>query len=207
MTYFVGLDPSLRRSGLVVLDGNGEVMLRETIGATTARRPCNTLRQRIEYYREVADKIRTLLRPYEGQSELCMEGYSMHGPGNLTIAPELGGIVRLWLLDGFDPVEVAPTQVKSVATGKGNAKKDEVMTSVLARWGFDCGGDDNLADAYTLARWAMGDRPTVKAKAVKARMPKLTANIALKPPSAKALKAAAKEAKAQAAIDFSVETF
>jgi len=188
--YFIGLDPSARRSGLVVLNSTGAVVLRETIGATVARRPCHTLRQRIEYWREVATKIRTLLRPYEGQSVLCIEGYAMHSPGNPTIAPELGGIVRLWLLDAFDPIEVTPGEVKCLATGKGNAKKDEVMAGARARWGFDCGGDDNIADSFTLARWAMGDRPTPKVKQAKAKMPKLTSNLAPrvpKPPKAKKL--------------------
>ena len=43
--------------------------------------------------------------------------------------------------------------LKQVATGKGNAQKDQVMLGVYKRWQFES-DDNNVADAYVLGRIA-----------------------------------------------------
>ena len=90
-----------------------------------------------------------------GGTAIALEGYSLHGPGNPAIAPELGGIVRLGLVDHARIHEVAPSGLKKFATGKGNARKDAIMLAVYRRWRYDCDGDDNRADAYVLARMVL----------------------------------------------------
>ena len=52
-------------------------------------------------------------------------------------------------------VEVAPQLVKRYATGSGAAPKDAVMLSVFKRWSFDPDNNNNLADAYVLARMGL----------------------------------------------------
>ena len=148
---FVGLDISLRHTGFVALNSDGEVLTHAVIGMSDRQRPCKTVVQRISYYAEVGNIIRKAVVDLDDEVAIGVEGYSMHGAGNLTIAPELGGIVRLGLL-GFDLIhEVPPTSLKKFATGKGNATKDIVMKEVLRRWGFNT-DDNNEADAYVLAR-------------------------------------------------------
>ena len=54
----------------------------------------------------------------------------------------------------------APTVLKKVATGKGQASKIAVCMGVMKRWGFET-DNDNLADAFTLAKiaWLHYGRP------------------------------------------------
>lgn len=151
---YVGLDISMRSTGFVVIDHDGIVLRHEVIGKTPKERPCMTIEQRIRYYVEVGNTIRSAIVPFGEELDIGVEGYSMHGKGDLTIAPELGGIVRLELL-GFGRIhEIPPAALKKFATGKGNAPKDSVMLNVYKRWGVDF-GDNNLADAYVLARIAL----------------------------------------------------
>jgi crossover junction endodeoxyribonuclease RuvC len=46
---------------------------------------------------------------------------------------------------------VAPATAKKFATGKGNAKKDQMMLEVYKRWGMSF-SDNNLCDSYVLAK-------------------------------------------------------
>jgi Holliday junction resolvasome RuvABC endonuclease subunit len=66
---------------------------------------------------------------------------------------ELAGAVKLWLARNRNtrPLKIPPTMVKKFATGKGNAKKNEVMLGVYKRWKVEF-ADDNMADSYVLAR-------------------------------------------------------
>ena len=41
--------------------------------------------------------------------------------------------------------------LKKYATGKGNAKKQEMLMQIYKRWGVEF-NDDNAADSYALAR-------------------------------------------------------
>jgi crossover junction endodeoxyribonuclease RuvC len=72
---------------------------------------------------------------------------------SMSFAREIAGLsymVRHWLWKQQKPyVLVAPTSVKKMATGKGNADKSLVMKSVFQRWAHDC-DNDNSADAVTL---------------------------------------------------------
>lgn len=152
-SVFIGLDVSMRATGLVMLDCAAVVVDKRVIGWPASRFPARTLTERIAYFAKVAREIRNAVEVVAeiAPIRVVIEDYAVHGPGDPTLAPELGGIVRLGL-QAFDVVEVAPQLVKRYATGAGNAKKDAVMLSVFKRWGFDCLNDNNLADAYTLAR-------------------------------------------------------
>ena len=49
---------------------------------------------------------------------------------------------------------VSPSTLKKFVTGKGNCKKDLVLLKVFQKWGVEF-SDNNLADAYSLARFAL----------------------------------------------------
>lgn len=74
---------------------------------------------------------------------------------------ELHGQVRVALYHalphsaGKYPLKVPPTTVKKYVTGKGNARKNEVMLGVYKNWGVEF-ADDNAADSYALARISSG---------------------------------------------------
>ncbi|MET9120009.1 hypothetical protein [Streptomyces sp. NPDC004528] len=89
---------------------------------------------------------------------VAMEGYAAGAKFGRELAGELGGAVKLALLDvlykpSCYPLIVAPTKLKKYTTGKGTAAKNEMLLSVYKRWGVTY-SDDNLADAYSLARAA-----------------------------------------------------
>jgi Holliday junction resolvasome RuvABC endonuclease subunit len=49
---------------------------------------------------------------------------------------------------------IAPGTLKKFVTGDGRAKKDLMLLKVFKKWGVEF-ADDNLADAYSLARLAL----------------------------------------------------
>lgn len=150
---YVGLDLSMRATGLVVLNEDGSLRTSGRIGWSSKECPCRTVHERIRYYVKVAQEVRAWVSGYDSEGvAIAVEDYATHGPGDPTLGPELGGIVRLGLVRFERLHEVSTTSLKKFATGKGNATKDVIMLDVFKRWGFDCNGDNNLADAYVLAR-------------------------------------------------------
>jgi Holliday junction resolvasome RuvABC endonuclease subunit len=86
---------------------------------------------------------------------VVIEGYAYGAKGNAVInLGELGGVIRLALSDdGICYVEVPPACVKLFATGKGNAKKDEVLAAAIRKLEY-AGHDHNEADALWLLEMA-----------------------------------------------------
>lgn len=70
---------------------------------------------------------------------------------------ELGGVIRLALFENDTPfIEVSPTARAKFATGRGNAAKTEVVSSISARTGIVWSGKgaDDMADAWILEEMA-----------------------------------------------------
>jgi crossover junction endodeoxyribonuclease RuvC len=98
----------------------------------------------------------------EPSNLVVIEGYAFGAKGNAVInLGELGGVIRVALADrGIRFVEIPPACVKLFATGKGNAKKNDVFAAAIRKLGY-AGNDHNEADALWLHRMAMdvyGDR-------------------------------------------------
>lgn len=90
---------------------------------------------------------------------VCLEGYAPGAKWGREKAGELGATTKqvIWQAlsgDARYPTIVAPTMLKKYATGKGVAPKNGMLLAVYKRWGVEF-KDDNLADAYTLARIAV----------------------------------------------------
>lgn len=86
----------------------------------------------------------------------CLEGYANGSKFGREIAGELGYAVKRSLRyhpQKLYPTIVPPTSLKKFVTGKGNAKKNEMLLGVFKRWGVEF-TDDNEADSYALARLA-----------------------------------------------------
>lgn len=91
---------------------------------------------------------------------------------------ELAGVVKVALKNsvpgaGAYPLRVPPATLKKFATGSGKASKQEVMSAVAKKWGPEF-TDDNMADAFVLARMARGVSadPDEEAILVRLRDPK-----------------------------------
>jgi Holliday junction resolvasome RuvABC endonuclease subunit len=92
---------------------------------------------------------------------IAMEGTVLQSQA-ASILGELAGITKLELFTFFDyrlnpnsavPLQIPPMTLKKYATGKGTAKKQEMLLQIYKRWGVEF-NDDNAADAYALARLA-----------------------------------------------------
>jgi Holliday junction resolvasome RuvABC endonuclease subunit len=119
--------------------------------------------------------------------EIAMEGTVLASHSALKLG-ELAGMVKLSIWDYFDgnlysaipyeeylrkPLQVPPMTLKKYATGKGTAKKQEMLMQMYKRWNVEF-NDDNAADSYALARLAAGvaDDPVEKAVVEQIKDPK-----------------------------------
>ena len=76
--------------------------------------------------------------------------------GALVHQARLQGVIELWCTEHtIEYRGYSPSEIKSRATGKGNASKDDVLKS--ARLEFGEVGDDNAADALWLLDLARGE--------------------------------------------------
>ncbi|CRF29172.1 Uncharacterised protein [Mycobacterium tuberculosis] len=64
--------------------------------------------------------------------------------------------------------------MKKFATGKGNAKKDEMVLPIYRKWGFEH-GSDNVRDAFVLAQIARVLSPDVELQVTKEQLEVLQA--------------------------------
>lgn len=89
---------------------------------------------------------------------VCMEGYANGAKFGREQAGELGATVKRALratvpgMAGY-PTIVQPTALKKYVTGKGTAKKNEILLHTYRKWGAEF-ADDNAADSYGLAEIA-----------------------------------------------------
>lgn len=88
---------------------------------------------------------------------IAMEGYNAGAKFGREMSGELGATVKRALYERHAqqllPTVIPPTSLKKFATGSGTAKKAEMLLGVYKRWGAEF-KDDNLADAYVLAKIA-----------------------------------------------------
>lgn len=143
----VGLDLSLTATG--VSDGEKCWLIRSK-GTKTA-----TLDDRRKRLTRLADEVD---ESCFGVDLVVVEGPSF-GQARQGGQHDRAGL--WWLVihlvgSGRDVVEVPPASLKTYATGKGNASKDEVLAAVVRRYPDVDVADNNTADALVLA--AMGLR-------------------------------------------------
>lgn len=147
MPRVLGIDPSLTGTGLVVVEDDGQVPYEHAFGTKASM--------------DMVGRLHTL-------SERALDIYRAHAPDLVVIeglafgqhSSAVTGLAGLhWLLRYrlyrelvCCPVVVPPTTLKKFVTGKGNSPKDVMMMKVLKRWRREY-TDNNLCDAYCLARW------------------------------------------------------
>lgn len=132
--YVLGLDLSLKRSGVAAVDGTVHIIDPKTKGM-----------ERVEHIRhEVMDFVVPHI-------ELAViEGYSYGSKNQAHQMGEMGGVVRHALWRAQVPyIEVAPPTLKKFATGNGSCGKYAVIKAACNRMGYE-GEDDNEADALWL---------------------------------------------------------
>ncbi len=149
MDVFVGVDQSLQEPGVVVLTTEGEFYR----GAS--------LRTKKERGAARLGSIARFIRDTVGADNFvvaaAIEGPSLGSTHREFDLGEASGVAKLALnlFWGNEPFVVEPVRLKYFATGHWQAEKEDVIHAVKSLWG--CALDnDNVADAYVLARIAYG---------------------------------------------------
>jgi crossover junction endodeoxyribonuclease RuvC len=153
MARFVGIDPSTK-TGFVVLDEHGQVLRAKELTGVGSEDP-----------KRMATLIDEVMRHLQPDDVICIEGFGFASQQ----AIQLGGIgwgIRMALFRrGIPYIDVPPASMKKFATGRGNAKKDEMVLPIYRKWGFEH-SSDNVRDAFVLAKIAAALRgdsdPTVQ---------------------------------------------
>lgn len=149
---FVGIDPSLRATGVVVLEDDNP----EPAVATVIKGPDTEGFSRVfDIERRVANVIyqERLRRSLGTEVRVAIEHYSFNAKFKVVALVELGTVLRLSLMKRqLRYIDPSPTQVKKFVGVKGGVKPKK---EVAALWGFTTKSAD-IADAYVLAQIARG---------------------------------------------------
>lgn len=144
----LGIDPSLTSLGYAFFSGDRQPEIHRV-------RPKGL--RGLERLRYLRDTVSAVVEETES-TLVAYEGYAMGrfaGGGRSFDLGELGGVLKLTLFERKIPILlVPPTCLKLFATGKGNADKDKVMTSMAKHRGQLFASDDE-ADAYALLLMGM----------------------------------------------------
>lgn len=140
MTKIVGLDPSFSGFGVAVSE-NGKISTQVITSNKSGVTRLIELREQIRALVNDADLV-------------CIEDFAFSRANQAHNLGGLGWTIRIMMHEENVPFVVVGTgQVKKFATGKGNAKKPEVMLAVYKRWGVEL-ANDNEADAFVLMKIA-----------------------------------------------------
>lgn len=148
----IGIDPSLTRTGIAILDGDGITVTHITskgrAGATPTESAARLDRLCAELGR-LLDGLGTI-----ALVAIELPAMSQHNAGTSLVNGLWWSFVRTIHDRGLPMAAITPTSLKTYATGKGNAGKDEVLLAVARRFPSVSIETNDQADAVVLA--AMG---------------------------------------------------
>lgn len=152
----LGLDPSYTGFGVVALDPRDE-----HYAAWLGVSPYKGVQRLVA----IGAWLEQLLGQLDAQHEVvqvALEGYAHGSKFGREQAGELGAVIKTTLVRHYGvnsrcayPTIVPPSTLKKYVTGKGTVEKNQMLLKVFQSWGVEF-NDDNLADAYALARLAAG---------------------------------------------------
>lgn len=139
----MGLDVSTKTGVAVVREqtGNPEVMHTGVL---------RSKRLGIERADDIGGQVVGLINSYHPRL-VVIEGYGFANEHSLATLVEIGTVVRYLVYHlGRPMLVVPPATLKIFATGKGNARKDQIALHLFKTYGFEADTDDE-ADAFALA--------------------------------------------------------
>jgi len=143
MALFIGIDQSVLHTGICILNEDASINYLGLIEPQALRN-----HERLAYIRDGLATVLGDLRFATG----VMEGYSYGSVNKKFLLGEVGAVIKLALFDRCEKCfEASPKGLKKFVTSKGSASKDEVMIAIEKQWKVVI-QDDNVADAYGLAR-------------------------------------------------------
>lgn len=159
--FFVGIDASLTATGLIILDDTGKIFNSTIISSK---------KKGMDRLVDLEKQVKKILSTYQPAKmiKVYVEGYSFGSRiGQAFSIGEWGGVLKKCLYElGYQVTLIPPTVLKKFVTGKGNAKKELMMLEVFKKW-KESFNNNNLADAYGLARLAWAGVNQSKDKCLK----------------------------------------
>jgi crossover junction endodeoxyribonuclease RuvC len=142
-----GIDPSLQKTGIIIMNSSGKVIHEELIKPKKLKS--------IARLKMIKDRLIHLLKVHK-VTVVAIEGYSFGSRGRATFSlGELGGVLRLSLLENnFKFFDVSPSSLKSFVAENGAADKVMMRQAVIRKYRLDI-SEDNICDAYGLARMCL----------------------------------------------------
>lgn len=148
--FYVGMDLSLIGTGIVVIDNKGDIINKTLLNVKSEWYEC--MEQHINDVFEQCKFVANITR---------LEAIAIEGLSYMSSSPtahertSLHYMIRCYLYNNGVNFEIVPPKtLKKWTTNNGNADKKEMMEIAYLKWGnkFE---DDNLCDAYCLARYIM----------------------------------------------------
>lgn len=144
---FVGIDPSINATGLIVLDENATIIEQKLFSVKSELFEESLLK----YEKEIS-----FIPNIVNLQAVYLEGPAYQATGQVIL--QMGALhymTRLFLFKKHANYKIiAPGTLKKFVTGKGNSKKELMLLKVYKKWGVEF-EDHNLCDAYGLARMAL----------------------------------------------------
>lgn len=155
--YFIGIDPSFSGTGVVILREDLTIEKQLLISSPNLK----GIHEDERRMKDILNKL-SFISNYgrfdEKEKNKCIItiediSFGSRGQGSDQLAG-LNYAIRLFLMDrDFDFYTVSPSKLKKFVTGVGNCKKNLMLKEVYKKWHVDY-SDDNLCDAYSLARYS-----------------------------------------------------
>ena len=147
---FIGIDPSYNGFGIIILNNEGNIIKEELLISKSND--------------EVEDRILSLEEKFkficdiENLHVVYIEGPSFSSQGAFVL--QMGALhyfLRIFFRkNNINYKVITPGSLKKFVTGKGQCKKELILLKTYKKWGIEF-SDNNLADAYGLARMAVED--------------------------------------------------
>lgn len=145
---FVGVDPSFNGFAIIVLDKDANIIEQKLLSTDSNKEAEERIIELEKEFRFIPNIVCL--------HSICIEGPSFSSNGAFIL--QMGALhyyLRIFLLKkGVEFKVIAPGTLKKFVSGDGRAKKDLMLLNVYKKWGVEF-ADDNLADAYGLARMAL----------------------------------------------------
>lgn len=147
---FVGMDPSYNGFAIVLLDKEANIIEQRLIKSDGKLEVEDRIIQLENEFKFVGD--------ISHLKKLYIEGASFASRGAFML--QMGALhyyLRIFFRKkNIEFKVIAPGMLKKFITGSGNAKKDLMLLKVYKKFKVEF-SDDNLCDAYSLARLALED--------------------------------------------------
>lgn len=128
----------------MVLDKKGNILVEKEITGEGNKDP-----------KRMMTLVENVVSELQENDVICIEGFSYGSRGKgISFQFGLGHALRIEMFkQKHNYTDVAPSQVKKFATGKGNASKDNMILPIYKKWNYE-NDSDNIRDAYVLAQIA-----------------------------------------------------